>query len=131
MKADAATTELADINAILEPWMWVESYGQPYFGLAVSRIAVGPYYFEGVIKPDLEKMTRDTSGRACRACLMERAEGAIDALAAAGWLLVGALRMEVKGMTAPWTQTLGGELVERGEHYDVELKVRFEVNRPR
>ncbi len=129
--ANPASAEIAAIHAILEPWMWVEAYGQPYHGLVTSRIASGPYSFEGIIKPDLEKMTRGTSGRACRACLTGRAEDVIDALAVAGWLLVGGLRVEVKSRTAPFTQTLDGELVEPGELYDVECKVWFEVDRPR
>ena len=48
-----------------------------------------------------------------------------------GGLLMGRLDVEVSGRIAPFTQTLGGELVEPGEQYDLELKVRFEVNRPR
>ena len=96
-----------------------------------KQAPAGPYTFEGIIKPDLEKAVRSTPARACRACLIERAEDALDALAAAGWQLTGGLRMEVTGRTGPFTQTYGGELVEAGEHFDVQLKVRFEVNRPR
>lgn len=128
-KTDAAA-ELAAIDAILEPWMWVQSYGQPYYGLPVG-MTTGPYRFEGIVKPDLARMARGTSGREARAILAERAEDAFAALEAAGWMLMHGLRMEMSGNVAPFTQTLGGELVEPGEHYDVELKVRFEVNRPR
>jgi len=127
---ETAAAELAAIDAILEPWIWVQSYGQPYYGLP-GGMATGPYRFEGIVKPDWGRMVRGTSGREGRASLMERAEDAFAALAAAGWLLTGSLDMEVSGRIAPFTQTLGGELVEPGEHYDVELKVRFEVNRPR
>jgi hypothetical protein len=129
--ADAAA-ELAAIDAILEPWMWVQSYGQPYYGLP-GGMAIGPYRFEGIVKPDLARMTRGagTTGREARAILTERAEDAFAALEAAGWMLMHGLHMEMSGNVAPFTQTLGGELVEPGEHYDLELKVRFEVNRPR
>lgn len=129
--ANATAAELAAIDAILEPWIWVQSTGQPYHGLLTGRIATGPYRFEGIVKPDLAKMTRGTSGRAGRAILMERAEEAFEALAAAGWLLMGSVDMELASRVAPFTQTFGGELVEPGEHYDLKLKVKFEVNRPR
>ncbi|HEV2255381.1 MAG TPA: hypothetical protein VGS06_19545 [Streptosporangiaceae bacterium] len=108
--ADPATAELAAINAILEPFLWVHSYGQPYYGLP-GGVATGPYRFEGTVKPDLAKMTRGTPGRALRACLTGRAENMLDALAAAGWQLMDDLRMEVKGRTAPFTQTLAERLV--------------------
>jgi hypothetical protein len=125
-----AAAEIAAIDAILEPWLWVQAYGQPYYGLP-GGMATGPYRFEGIVKPDLGKMTRGTSGRAGRSCLMECAEAMFDALAADGWQLMHGLSMELTGNVAPFTQTLGGELVEPGEHYDLELTVRFEVNRPR
>jgi len=129
--ADLAAAELAEINAILEPWLWVQQYGQPYHGLVTGRFATGPYHFECTVKPDYGKMIRGTRGREGRACLIDRAEEAFEALEAAGWLLTGSLDMEVTGRVAPFTQTLGGELVEKGEHYDLEMRVRFEVNRPR
>jgi hypothetical protein len=62
---------------------------------------------------------------------MERAEDMFEALAAAGWQLMHGLHMDLSGNVAPFTRTLGGELVEPGEHYDLELKVKFEVQRPR
>lgn len=112
--------------------MWVHTYAQPYHGLVTGRIATGPYRFDGTVKPDLGKMTRGhATGRSARASLVERAEDAFDALAAGGWQLMRGLSMELSGNVAPFTQTLGGELVEPGEHYDLELKVRFEVQRPR
>ncbi len=128
--ADPAAEETAAINAILEPFLWVQAYGQPYYGLP-GGMATGPYRFEGIVKPDWGKMLRGSPGRAARMHLTERAEDAIEALAAAGWLLTGRLDMEIRNMVAPFTQTLGGDLVEPGEHYDFELKVQFEVNRPR
>jgi hypothetical protein len=131
--ADVTSAELEAINTILEPWLWVQSYGQPYHGLLTGRIATGPYRFEGIVKPDLARMTRGagTSGREARTILTERAEDAFAALEAAGWMLIHGLHMEMSGNVAPFTQTFGGKLVEPGEHYDLELKVRFEVNRPR
>lgn len=129
--ADPSAAELAEIRAILEPYLWVQSYGQPYFGKVTGRFAAGPYSFEGIVKPDYGKMLRGTPGRAGRAVLIEHAEAAIEALEAAGWLLTGSLRMELKNNVAPFTQTMGGDLVEPGEHYDLEMHVRFEVNRPR
>jgi len=128
---DASASELAEINAILEPYIWVQQYGRPYHGMLTGRFATGPYTFEGIVKPDYGKMLRGTPGRAGRACLIEHAEAAIEALEAAGWLLTGSLHMEITSRIAPFTQTLGGELVEKGEHYDLEMHVRFEVNRPR
>ena len=131
MSAGASAGELAEIGAILEPWLWVQSYSQPCPGLLTGRFAVGPYTFEGIVKPDYGKMTRGASGAAGRACLIGRAEAAIGALEAAGWLLVHDLRMEITSRTAPFTQTLTGELVEKGECYDLEMRVKFQVNRPR
>jgi len=128
--ADPAAAELAEISALLEPWLWVSSCGQPYHALPVS-MATGPYRFEGAVKPDLSKMTRGTPGRVARTGLIERAEEGIAALEAAGWLLMHDLHMEITSRIAPFTQTLGGELAERGECYEMVMTVRFEVNRPR
>src|SRR5579859_4002936 len=91
----------------------------------------GPYGFEGFVRADLAGITSDLTPRAARARMLEFAENAIEALADAGWFLVGDLRMEVKGKTEPFTQTFGGELVQAGGHYDMEFTVRFEVDRPR
>jgi hypothetical protein len=129
--ADASAAELAEINAILEPYLWIQQYGQPYHGLLTGRLATGPYTFTGIVKPDYGKMTKGTPGRDGRAYLIGRAEAAIEAVEAAGWLLTGTLDWDLTSRTAPFTQTLTGDLVEKGEVYDMELRVRFEVNRPR
>ena len=126
--ADPDTDEIAGISAILEPYVHVEMVR---FRHLPGGPAFGPYGFETFVRADLAGITRDLTPRAARARMLEFAENAIDALAAAGWLLTGDLRMEVKGKTEPFTQTFGGDLVQAGGHYDMEFTVRFEVDRPR
>lgn len=131
--ADASAAELAAIEAILEPWCYVMSYGQPYMGLLTGRFAAGPYRFEVIIKPDLGKViTRGAAaGREYRTELMCRAEDALSALEAAGWQLTGYPHMEFIGEVMPFSQTLTGELVQPSQQGGMALKMRFEVNRSR
>ena len=63
--------------------------------------------------------------------MMRRAEDALSALDAAGWQLTAYPRMEIGGDILPFTQTLGGELVEPSTQGSIEMKMRFGVNRPR
>ena len=130
---DASAAELAAINAILEPWCYVVSHGQPYMGPITGRYAVGPYTFEVIIKPDLGRVITPgiAAGREYRAEMVRRAEEALSALDAAGWQLTGYPRMEISGDIRTFIQTLGGELAEPSTQGGVEMKVRFEVDRPR
>ena len=131
--ADASAAEIAAVSAVLEPWCYVVAYGQPYMGLLTGRFAAGPYSFEVIIKPDLSRVITPgtAAGREYRAEMMRRAEDALEALDAAGWQLTAYPRMEISGDIRPFTQTLAGGLVEPSTQGGIEMKMRFEVNRPR
>lgn len=133
MKTSAADAEIGSILAILDPWCYVDSYGQPYAGLLTGRFAAGPYRFEVIIKPDLSKVAAPGNGaaREYRAELMRRAEDTLDGLAEAGWQLTEYPAMEFRGKVFPFGQTLAGELVEPSRQGGIELRMRFSVDRPR
>ena len=132
MKTADATTEIAAIMAILEPWLHVDTYGQPYFGLVTARIAAGPYSFDGIVKAETAKVTvPDITGRQVRAHLMERAEAALDALSEAGWELTAYPRMEIDGEVRRFAQFLDGTLAEPSKQAYTSMRMRFEVDRPR
>lgn len=126
--ADPSADEITAITEILKPYLHVEMVR---FSQLARGPVPGPYGFEGFVRADLAGITSDLTPRAARARMLEFAENALEALTAAGWFLVGDLRMEATGKTEPFTQTYGGELVQQGGHYDMEFTVRFEVDRPR
>lgn len=126
--ADPTMAEIDAISEILKPYLHVEMFR---FSHLPNGPVFRPYGFEGFVRADLAGITPDMTPRAARARMLEFTENALEALAAAGWFLVGDLRMEVKGTTEPFTQTIGGELAQLGGHYDMEFTVRFEVDRPR
>lgn len=127
---DQSADEITAISEILKPYLHVEMVRFSQLALARGPVP-GPYGFEGFVRADLAGITSDLTPRAARARMLEFAENALEALTVAGWFLVGGLRMEVKGTTEPWTQTLDGKLVQQGGHYDMEFTVRFKVDRPR
>ena len=126
-----AHDETGAIMAILEPWCHVGSYSQPFYGLRAKSRSYGPYSFDVTVKPDLEKMGPDATGREVRNVYLGRAEGALDALEAAGWHLTEYPCMEFRGEVRRFAQFIGGGLAEPSKQGGIELRMRFAVDRPR
>lgn len=127
-----AADESQAIVTIVEPWLHVTGFGQPYPVLLV--MARGPYSIEAYAKPDLTTAVAgpgNDPARAYRRVLLDRAEDALAALADAGWQLTGYPRMEFTGDVEPFSQFLDGTLGEPSRQYGIQLTVRFQVNRPR
>ena len=132
MRTADATTEIAAILAILEPRVYVDTYGQPYAGRLTGRIAAGPYGFDVTVLPETAAVIGEhITGRQVRAHLLERAEEALDALSAAGWELTAYPRMETDGEVRRFAQYLDGTLAEPSRQGGISMRMRFEVDRPR
>jgi hypothetical protein len=124
--------EIQAIHAILEPaYGHVLVYGQPYQGLLTGHVPA-PYTFEVAVLPSLEAPGMAWTAREVRAAFLKCAEDALDAVGAAGWHLTSYPRMEFTGDVERFkTDALSGKLFEPSRQYGIELKMRFEVDRPR
>lgn len=124
-----AAGDIAAILAIIEPYLYVEMYGQRY----VSALGppMGPYEFDTYVKAwdGLGKL--GTPGRVVRAALLDRAETALEALEAAGWHLTEYPCMEFTGLVKRFTQTLTGEVVQPSQQGEIALKMCFAVDSPK
>ncbi len=131
MKATKADEDIAALHAILEPaYGHVLVYGLSYAG-RVTGWSGGPYTFEVMVLPPLETPGMAGTAREVRAAFLKCAEDALDAAGAAGWHLTSYPRMEFSGDVGRFrTDSLTGELIEPSRQYGIELKMRFEVDRP-
>ena len=127
----AEVDETGAIIAVLEQWCHVHTYGQPFYGMRAKTRSYGPYSFDVIVMPDLDKMGPDVAAREVRGVFLNRAEDALDALAAAGWQLTEYPCMEFRGEVRRFGQFLNGELAEPSKQGGIELRMRFAVDRPR
>ncbi len=123
--------EMGAIMAILEQGCHVRTYGQPFYGMRAKTRSYGPYSFDVIVMPDLEKMGPDATARQVRSVFLNRAEDTLDDLAAAGWQLTEYPCMEFRGEVRRFGQFLNGELAEPSKQGGIELRMRLAVDRPR
>ena len=119
--------EIAAIHEITDLWLRIRSYSaaNENGGLYPE----GPYTFEADIKVDPEAPLDAEFGSAQAACnvrahLVNRAQGALDALETAGWHPCGGVQVEITGSTAriPGRPSLYGPIAG---------KMRFTVDKDR
>ena len=123
----AAVRDIAAVHEITDPLLRITTYTHAR-GLGLGH--EGPYSFEAEVKADPEEplgaeFGSASAARAVRSHLLGRAEDALDALAAAGWHLTGAPRMECTCRITRWVEG------EAPAQHDVLLKLWFEVDRVR
>lgn len=124
-----AQGEIAELQALLEPLMWMEAYGSAFMGRGAFAAAFPPYTYDGYIKAD---DLGATTAAETRRALLARAEGILEALADAGWQPTEYPDMEFTGeIVEPFAQTIGGEIVRPSVQGGIRLRLRLAVDRSR
>ena len=129
----ASTRDIAAVHEVVDPWLRVTTYTHAR-GLGLG--ADGPYSFEAEVKVDPEVPLGAEFGSAqaahnVRVHLLSRAGEALAALAAAGWQLTAAPRMELAGRLTRYGFDDDGNPLKAPMQYDISMKLWFEVERSR
>lgn len=129
-----AARDIAAVHEIADPWLRITTYKQARE--SGGLYPEGPYSFEAEVKVDPEAPLGAELGSAqaahnVRVHLLSRAEEALDALAAAGWHLTAAPRMELAGRLAYHGEDDDGRPHHPPIQHGISMKLWFEVDRPR
>jgi hypothetical protein len=129
----ASVQDIAAVHAIADEWLRITAFKQArdVGGLYPE----GPYIFEAEVKADPEAPLGAELGSAqaahnVRVHLLSRAEEALDALAAAGWNMTAAPRMELAGRLTFHGEDDDGRPYHPPIQHDISMKLWFEVDRP-
>lgn len=127
----ASVQDIAAVHAIADPWLRITSYKQARE--AGGLHPEGPYSFEAEVRasPDAPLDAEFASAQAARNVrlhLVTRADEALEALAAGGYHLTAAPRMELAGRLTLRGEDSDGNLIP-ALHHDISLKLWFEVDR--
>lgn len=129
----ASIRDIAAVHEITDPWLRITTYKQAHDN---GGLYPEGYSFEAEVKVDPvapldAEFASAHAARNVRAHLLSRAEDAMDALAAAGWHLTAAPRMELAGRLTRYAEDDDGKPFAPPLQHDLSLKLWFEVDRPR